>query len=279
MRTLLYSLLVSLTSFSTIKAAEPITLEVWPEGAPEKPGFVPKEELVTVKEDGLRRLSHVSKPMLTVYKPTQSKGTVVLICPGGGYQGLAIEHEGTQVADYLNTIGVTGIVLKYRVPRRDPDKPYEAPLADAGQAMKLIRARAVEWEIKPDRVGMLGFSAGGNLCVMAAVQLPLAECPNFIVPVYPAYLTLEKDEFTLRPEIKITKSAPPACFIHAGDDRITAMGSVLLYAEYKKQGIPAELHVYSKGGHGFGMKPKGEPVNQWQVRVAEWLGASGWLGE
>ncbi len=98
--------------------------------------------------------------------------------------------------------------------------------------------------------------------MMAAVQLPPAACPNFIVPVYPAYLTLKEDEFTLRPEIKITKSAPPVCLIHAGDDRITAMGSVLLYAEYKKQGISAELHVYSKGGQGFGMKPKGEPINQ-----------------
>ena len=278
MRTLLHSLLVTFTSFYTINAAELIALDVWPDGAPEKSGFVPEEELITVKEDGLKRLSHVSEPVLTVYKPTNPNGTAALICPGGGYQGLAIEHEGTQVAEYLNTIGVTGIVLKYRVPRRDPGNPQEAPLADARQAMKLVRAHAAEWEIVPDKVCMLGFSARGHLCVMAAVQLPPAECPNFIVPVYPAYLTLKEDEFTLRPELKITKSTPPACLIHAGDDRITAMGSILLYTEYKKQGIPAELHVYSEGGHGFGMKPKGQPVNQWQVRVAEWLGASGWLG-
>jgi acetyl esterase/lipase len=282
-RTFLASILVASVSFTCVaSAADPITLELWPEGVPEKSDFVPQPEQETIKDDGLRRLSHVSQPTLTVCRPAhpeRSNGTSVLICPGGGYQGLAIEHEGTQVADYLNTLGITGIVLKYRVPRRDPEKPHEAPLADALQAMKLIRTRAVEWGIKPDRVGILGFSAGGHLCVMTALHAQPEERPNFMVLVYPAYLTLEKDDYTLRPEIKVTASTPPACFVHAGDDRIPAMGSVLLYQEYKKLGIPAELHIYSQGGHGFGMKPNGAPVNQWHVRVAEWLGANGWLVE
>ena len=279
MQSSIYALFAVLALLSTLHSEEPITLDVWPDGAPEKPGFVSKEELVTVKDDGLKRLSHVSKPTLTVYKPTTANGTAILVCPGGGYQGLAIEHEGTQVADYLNTIGVTAIVLKYRVPRRDPEKPHEAPLADAHKAMKLVRFHAIDWGIATDRIGMLGFSAGGHLCVMAALHLPQADKPNFIVPVYPAYLTVKDDAFTLRPDIVIPESTPPACFVHAGDDRITSMGSVLLYAEYKKQGIPAELHVYSEGGHGFGMKAKGQPINQWHRRVAEWLDASGWLGE
>ena len=241
-----------------------------------------RSRATSTKNDGLRRLSHVSQPTLTVYRPAhpeRSNGTSVLICPGGGYQGLAIEHEGTQVAEYLNTLGITGIVLKYRVPRRDPENPHEAPLADALQAMKLIRTRAFEWEINPDRVGILGFSAGGHLCVMTALHAQPEECPNFMVLVYPAYLTLEKDDYKLRPEIKVKASTPPACFVHAGDDRIPSMGSVLLYQEYKKLGIPAELHIYSQGGHGFGMKPSGAPVNQWHVRVAEWLRANGWLVE
>jgi acetyl esterase/lipase len=268
--------LVSATSASQ-GVAETITLDLWPGGAPEQAGFVPEAEQETIKDDGLKRLSHVSRPTMTVYKPSQSNGTAILICPGGGYQGLAIEHEGTQVAEYMNTLGVTGIVLKYRVPRRDPEKPHEAPMADAIQALKLIQTQAVELGIKPGRVGMLGFSAGGNLCVITALHAPPTLCPNFIIPIYPAYLTQPDNYFALRPEIKVTKTTPPACFIHAGDDRITAAASALLYLEYKKQGIPAELHIYSKGGHGFGMKPNGLPVNQWQVRVADWLGANGWL--
>jgi acetyl esterase/lipase len=124
---------------------------------------------------------------------------------------------------------------------------------------------------------MLGFSAGGNLCVITALRAPPDLCPNFIIPIYPAYLTQPDNNFALRPEIQVTKTAPPTCIIHADDDRISAAASALLYLEYKKHGIPAELHIYSKGGHGFGMKPNGLPVNQWQVRVADWLGANGWL--
>lgn len=256
--------------------AEPITVPLWPEGVPEKPDFKSQPEEDVKKDDGIRRVSHVSQPLLTVYKAPNANGTAVLICPGGGYNILAIEHEGTQVADYFNTMGVTGIVLKYRVPRRDPDKPWEAPLADAQRAMSIIRKNAGEWGIKPDRVGILGFSAGGNLCVMTALHSKAAERPNFMVPIYPAYLTVDKNDFQLKPEILVTKDAPPACLIHAGDDRIPASGSALIYLEYKKLGIPAELHIYSSGGHGFGMKQGTKPVNQWHVRVGEWLKDNGW---
>jgi acetyl esterase/lipase len=256
--------------------AEPITLPLWPQGVPEKPDFKAQPEEDVKKDDGIRRVSHVSQPSLTVYKPAKVNGTAVLICPGGGYNILAIEHEGTQVSDYLNTLGITGIVLKYRVPRRDPVKPHEAPLADAQKAMSLIRQHAKEWGIKPDRVGILGFSAGGNLCVMTSLHSKGEQRPDFMVPVYPAYLTAEKSEFTLRPEVTVTKEAPPACFIHAGDDRITAAGSALVYLEYKKLGIPAELHIYSTGGHGFGMKPGDKPANAWHLRVGEWLRVNGW---
>ncbi len=273
---------------ASLAAAEPITLKLWPEGVPEKPDFKPEPETDVKKEDGIRRVSHVSDPSLTVYKAPNPNGTAVLICPGGGYNILAIEHEGTQVSDYLNTLGVTGIVLKYRVPRRDPVKPYEAPLQDAQRAMGLIRKNAADWGIKPDRIGILGFSAGGNLCLMTALhpnertyranpEVDLDARPSFVIPVYPAYLTEEKNDFALRPEIAVTRESPPICLVHAGDDRITSAGSALVYLEYKKLGIPAELHVYSSGGHGFGMKPGDKPVNQWHVRVGEWLKSLGML--
>lgn len=284
MKSLVLAALALSTAFSS---AEPLTLKLWPEGVPEKPDFKAEPEQDVKKDDGIRRVSHVSDPSLTVYKAANPNGTAVLICPGGGYNILAIEHEGTQVADYLNTLGVTGIVLKYRVPRRDPVKPYEAPLQDAQRAMGIIRKNAAEWGIQPDRIGILGFSAGGNLCIMTALhpnertykadpQIDLDARPNFVVPIYPAYLTEEKEEFTLKPEIKVTKESPPICLVHAGDDRITSSGSALVYLEYKKLGIPAEIHVYASGGHGFGMKAGEKPVNQWHVRVGEWLKAEGW---
>jgi acetyl esterase/lipase len=233
----------------------------------------------------------VSEPTIAIYKAEKPNGTAVLVCPGGGYGILAIEHEGTQVCEYLNSIGVTGIVLKYRVPRRDPVQPWAAPLQDAQRAMGILRHRAAEFGFKPDRLGVLGFSAGGNLAVMTALHgnertyaedpaLDMDARPSFAVPVYPAYLVNdEKSPTALKPEIVVTKDAPPICLIHSSDDKITASGSAMVYLEYKKLGLPAELHCYAVGGHGFGMKPNGKPVNAWHVRVGEWLGSMGWLAE
>lgn len=258
-------------------AGDPAVINLWPEGAPEKSEFVPQQEQDQRKDDGLRRVNHVSCPTITVTKPENPCGTAVLICPGGGYNALAIEHEGTMVSDFLTARGVTGIVLKYRVPRRDPQNPHEAPLADARQAMKLIRQHAAEWGLRTDRIGVLGFSAGGHLSLMTALQTEPGERPNFVVAVYPAYLTLDEDAFRLRPEIRVTADSPPICLIHAGDDRITSAGSALVYLEYRRLGLPAELHVYSSGGHGFGMKPGDKPVAKWPERVADWMRQSGWM--
>lgn len=272
-------------------AAEPIELKLWPQGAPEKPGFKSEPEKKIVKEpsDGVVRLTNVTEPMVTVFKPEKPNGTSVLVCPGGGYSILAYEHEGSQVCEFLNQHGVTGILLKYRVPRRDPADPSREPLQDAQRAMGLIRHHATEWGIKPDRVGILGFSAGGHLTVMTALHAndrtyttdPAMDVedatPNFAIPVYPAYLTEKNSGFELLPEFKVTAKSPPICLIHAGDDRITAAGSALIYLEYKKQNIPAELHIYAKGGHGFGMKKNGEPVNEWPARVIEWMRSMGYV--
>ncbi len=282
LRSIYLSVLVSLSAF----AAEPITLPLWPEGVPEKADFKPEPEQDVKKDDGIRRVSNVSQPTLTVYQAAEPTGAAVLVCPGGGYNILAIEHEGTQVCEYLNSIGVTGIVLKYRVPRRDPVKPYEAPLQDAQRAMGLVRKNAAAWGIKPDKIGILGFSAGGNLCVMTGLHPnertykmdPAVDGdarPNFMVPVYPAYLTVDKDDFTLRPEIVVTPDAPPALFIHASDDKLSATADALVYLEYKRLKIPAEMHLYATGGHGFGMKTGDKPANQWHLRLGEWLRSMG----
>ena len=237
------------------------------------------------------RVTNVSEPTLSVYRPEKQNGTAVVVCPGGGYSILAIEHEGTRVCEWLNSLGVTAVLLKYRVPARDKQNPSVEPLQDAQRAVGIVRKNAAAWGINPGRIGILGFSAGGHLAVMAALHpsertYPLDPAlevedaaPNFLIPVYPAYLVGKEDLFTLLPSVKVSASSPPVCLIHAHDDKgvTSASASVLLYLEYKKWGVPAELHVFGQGGHGFGMRPGGKPVNQWQHRVGEWMRAMGLL--
>ena len=292
----LLPLLTFLSTAISLHAAEPITLKLWPKGAPEPAGFkMDAEKEIPKKSDtDVKRVTNVSEPTITIYKPEKPNGTAIIVAPGGGYSILASEHEGSLVCEYLNTIGVTGILLKYRVPARDKSDPSKEPLQDAQRAIGLVRHHAAEWGIKPDRVGILGFSAGGHLTVMATLHandrtyttdsaLDVEDAtPNFSIPVYPAYLVASKDDtFHLRPEIKVTEKSPPMCLVHASDDKgITSpSGSALLYLEYKKLNLPAELHIYAKGGHGFGMRKSGLPTAEWLVRVGEWLGSMGWLKE
>ncbi len=276
---------VTMFGAMTHAAVEPVEVTLFPEGAVEPAGFVSEPEglMENKKNDGVKRVGNVSVPMMTVYRPeTGANGTAVLVCPGGGYSILAIEHEGTQVCEWLNSLGVTAVLLKYRVPRRDPTRPHVYPLEDARQAMRLLRARGGEWGIKPDRIGVLGFSAGGNLSVMLALNPEGAADmeavrPNFAVPVYPAYLTVDGGNGELVKEIVVDEKAPPVCLIHAHNDKITPAGSALLYLAYQRAGRPAELHIYSAGGHGFGMKANGDAINEWPARVAAWLKQIGML--
>ena len=261
-----------------LAAGQPAEIPLFPQGAKEPAGFVAQPEgLIEGKNDGVKRVGNVSVPTVAIYKPESgANGTAVLVCPGGGYNILAIEHEGTQVCEWLNSLGVTAVLLKYRVPRRDPEKPHLQPLEDARQAMRLLRTRGAEWGIKPDRIGVLGFSAGGNLSVMLALNPEGVDNmdnvrPNFLVPVYPAYLTVEGKNEALVPEFVIDDKAPPVCLIHAHNDRITPAGSALLYLAYQRAARPAELHIYSAGGHGFGMKANGDAINEWPARVAAWM--------
>lgn len=269
-------------------AADPVVIKLWPNGAPEPAGFSmgPEKSIPPKNANDVLRVTDVSDPTLTIYQPEKANGTAVVVAPGGGYGILAIEHEGTQVCEWLNSMGVTAALLKYRVPDRKGTKQGEIPLQDAQRAMGIIRHRAAEWSIKPDRIGFLGFSAGGHLCMMttlhanertyprdAALEAEDAT-PNFAIPVYPAYLTV-KDSFELKPEFSITPKAPSICLVHANDDPITSAGSALIYLEYKKLGLPAELHIYSKGGHGYGMRKGTQPVNSWPQRVADWMKVSG----
>ena len=221
---------------------------------------------------------------MTVYRPDDPNGAAVLVCPGGGYKILAYEHEGTDVCEFLTKHGVTAILLKYRVP-----SPREVALQDAQRALGMIHHHAEEWSIDPDRIGMLGFSAGGNLTVMTCLHgsertYPMDEkldvenpTPSFAIPVYPAYLVERGTEGPLLSDITVKDTSPPLCLVHAADDPWTASGSFLLAVEYKKHDVPCEVHVYAKGGHGFGMKKKGLPVDAWPDRVVEWMDSMGYL--
>lgn len=269
-------------------AADPVVLDLWPAGVPAEPANEIGEEREMQRDppDGVMRLTGVSKPQITVFQPDSPTGAAVLVAPGGGYSILAYEHEGSQVCDFLTEHGVTAILLKYRVPAA-----RESALQDAQRAMGLIHHHAEEWGIDRERIGMLGFSAGGHLTVMTCLHGrertydmdPALDAedptPAFAIPVYPAYLVERRTEGPLLESVVVTEASPPLCLIHAADDPWSSNGSALLATEYKKHGIPCEVHIYARGGHGFGMKQQGLPVDAWPQRVIEWMGSMGFFGE
>lgn len=273
------------------RGAEPATHKLWPGKAPGETKDIGDEKLIAPKNaTDVKRVSHVSEPTITVYAPPKDKanGTAVLVAPGGGYNILAIEHEGTQVCEWLNTLGVTAVLLKYRVPKHEAQTPDNlAMVQDAQRAISLVRSMSKELGIDPTRVGMLGFSAGGHLTVCTALakkrmyetadkgEEQFSYLPNFAVLVYPAYLTDKGG--ALKPEFEVKKDSPPMFFAHSSDDPVTSEGSVALYSALKKAGVPSELHLYATGGHGYGMKKVPHPCATWPDRAGDWLKARGLL--
>ncbi len=274
---------------ATKAANEPRPINVWPGAVPNESRKIGPEKAET--KGGITRTANVSTPTLTIYRPAREKdtGASVIICPGGGYSILAWDLEGTEVADWLNSIGVTGIVLKYRVPaQKHGDVNGFPPLMDAQRAISLVRSKAAELQIDPHRIGILGFSAGGNLSALACTNfdkrsyealddIDKVSCrPDFGVLVYPAYLLVGKTT-ELSPDVPVTSQTPPIFFVHAGDDGISSAGSAIMYLALKHAGVPSELHIYSIGGHGFGLRPTTRPVSAWPKRCEEWMHELGLL--
>jgi len=287
-----------LVSHAVAADAQQQVVELWPGAVPdERPGVIGPEKVVMspkldIKQvevtESTRMISNVTRPTITIYRPPKDKetGTAMLICPGGGYWNLYWELEGEEVAAWLNSIGVTGVILKYRVPRRpdEPERePARRPLQDAQRAVSLVRSKAAEWNIDSQRIGIIGFSAGGHLAIATATkfekrsyepqdEVDKISCrPDFAVMAYSGYLKA-KDKDELAPGLSIPKATPPVFLVHGGEDLISPPEhSVLMYLALKRASIPAELHVYAKTAHDFGIRQADRPYAAWTDACIKWL--------
>ncbi|MBX7072726.1 MAG: alpha/beta hydrolase [Pirellulales bacterium] len=272
------------------RAADPETLLVWPQGAP---GAVAAEE--------------VDRPTLAIYQPPAEgrQRAAIVVCPGGGYSGLAMDHEGQQIADWLNAHGVTACVLKYRL---GPRYHHPAPLSDAQRAIRIVRAQASELEIDPDKIGILGFSAGGHLASTAATHFDRGQSdaqdpidrqscrPDFAVLLYPvialateyAHAGSLKNLLGDAPDAKlleslsnerqVTAETPPCFLVHTNEDKpVPAENSVLFYLALRKAGVPAEMHIYEFGRHGLGLGKVDPAFSTWPALCIQWMTRHGWL--
>jgi acetyl esterase/lipase len=275
---------------------KPFVVELWPGKVPDETGEIgPEREVMSPALDHkqvevtepTRMITAVTKPTITICKPKyRDSGTAVVICPGGGYWNLYWQLEGEEVADWLNSKGITGIILKYRVPRRDDEPktdPARRPLQDAQRAMSLARSKAAEWKIDSQKIGIMGFSAGGHLAVATATKFDhrsyevmdevdrISNRPDFAVAVYPGYLK-PKDKDELAPWLSIPAGTPPIFLAHGGEDIISPPNqSVVLYLALKQAGVPTELHIYANTAHDFGVRRNEHPYSTWTDSCADWL--------
>lgn len=267
-----------------IVSKENIAVRVWPTLVAGQESE-PTETVRPDEGDNITRLTDITIPTMTVYKAKTAKcpAPAVLVCPGGGFKILAINLEGTEIADWLNSIGVTAVVLKYRVPDNS-----EGAFADVQRAMSLIRFHAKDWNIDPKRLGVIGFSAGGNLCGRISTDFEkrsydhidrideLSCRPDFAMLVYP-YLFSKDDK--LAENIVVTKKTPRTILIHTQDDWVKAENSILYYLALKEAKVPSELHVFPSGGHGYGLRTSKHAVSGWPKLCETWLKKMGIIGK
>jgi acetyl esterase/lipase len=297
--------IIFISHAGTLWAQQPV-LPLYPGDVPNSRPSAVQETSITLANGGVR-IANVTQPTLTVFAAPRDKanGTAVIICPGGGYVRLSIDHEGYDVARRLNEMGITAFVLKYRLPNAlsQTDKAT-APLLDAQQALRLVRQRAGEWQLDPERIGLMGFSAGGHLAATAGTHFarplepgPESVRPAFLVLLYPvisfadslahagsrqslvgetptaAQLSLYSNER------QVTARTPPTFLVHAQDDKsVPVQNSLAFYQACLRHDVPVEMHLYPRGGHGFGLHNKTTP-DDWTERLRSWLTANGWLSK
>ena len=280
---LIFGGLLSLITFSNALEEPGDPIPLWPADS-SAPGdeslTLPEEQLELKGNHKIEIITNVAKPTLVWY-PAPAKnnsGPSVLVCPGGGYNVLAYSHEGKEVCDWLNSIGVNAGLLKYRVPRRKDVPKHQAPLQDVQRAIEIIRSKSEAWKINPKRVGILGFSAGGHLSTMALTSRDKpAVAPDFAVLVYPAYLKNPENENQLSPEIVVSENTPPAFVVVAHGDKKFVEGAALFYLAMRRKNRDCELHIYGKGGHGFGFKNTEEEIKKWPSLAENWMRTMGLL--
>jgi acetyl esterase/lipase len=266
------------------------TLLLWPHGAPgAQPNPAAEMDATTAKDNliagkPLIRLGNVSSPTITLYKPSGTNtGAAIVVFPGGSYHILAIDLEGTEVCDWLNSAGITCVLLKYRVPDSGPYPKSSAALQDAQRALGIVRSHAAEWQIDPHRIGVLGFSAGAHLAaalsthfdqrlyesIDAADQLSCR--PDFAVIVYPGYLAMSEKNYAPNSEIHVTDQTPSSFIVQAEDDTVHVENSTVYFMALKNAKVPAEMHIYANGGHGYGLRRTELPITEWPRLVETWL--------
>lgn len=270
---------------------------LWPNGLPSGSVVMDAKKVEELKaKEAKHERGHVlycDSPTLTVFPAPADKanGCAVVVCPGGGYNVLAWRHEGLDLAEWFNSIGVTAFVLKYRVPRRIPDNIHWEPMQDVQRAIRLVRHNADKYKIDSGRIGVLGFSAGGHLTVMSGVQYDtkcyepadeadkLSARPDFICPIYAAYLAdgYKDNKAELGPLVTVTEKTPPTFMAVTWDDKFRGAQSALLFSKLRENNVAAELHAYAKGGHGYGIKESDNPVSNWNKHLEAWLKSSGFL--
>jgi acetyl esterase/lipase len=268
--------LILLTPFTLCLAEQaPQVLNLWPADA----GKVAEEKVVAGKDDSVKRITDIHQATITPFRvavPPDGVHPAVLVFPGGGYSILAIDKEGTEIAQWLNRLGYSAFVVKYRVP-----KDREGALADAQRAVRLVRQHAKEWSIDPKRIGVIGFSAGGHLCARlstdfarkayeAVDEADKLDCrPDFSMLIYPAYLQTKDGK--IAPELPITAKVPPTFIVQTKDDKSYVPGTILYDQALKTAGVSSTFHLFENGGHGYGLRPSANEVSKWPALAEEWL--------
>lgn len=279
-------LLIGVCCVMSSAMAQKSSILLFPKGAPGEVAKLTEKsssEGDKIGGEPVLRMTDISEPTITIYRAPDevASGAAMVVCPGGGYNILAYDLEGTEICEWLNNIGVTAVLLKYRVPRREGREKHAAPLQDVQRAIGYVRAHAEKLDVDPNRIGVMGFSAGGHLSAMVSNNFaertyPAVDAadkvscrPDFCLLVYPAYLS--GDKFQLSPELKVSSATPPTMLIQAEDDNPHIYSSLFYYYALKEAGVPAWMHLYSKGGHGYGLRDTGAAVNEWPDRVEDWF--------
>lgn len=275
-------------------AVDPVVVRLWPGPAPGETGAIGDEHDQGGPDEfgaPVIRLTNVSEPAIHVYRPPPERatGAAVVVCPGGSYNILAWNLEGTEVAAWLNSVGVTAVLLKFRVPARHGRPAWEAPLQDAQRALRLVRASAGKWGIDPQRVGIIGFSAGGHLAAAASTRFDvpayaaiddvdlLSPRPDFTMLVYPAFLAAGRSATRLVPEITVTPGTPPAFIVHSRDDQRYIDSSIAYFTALKSRRLAVEMRLYPTGGHGYGLRHPPGGIGDWPQHAAAWMQGLGLL--